>query len=306
MLPCFPSCEKIWVYVCYPDIKTGKIVDLSYFAPVQKVVTSFGVQFLLSIIIIVFVLFIRFILIKSIFNKTALKNDKTPKKSNYYIPGIVSIILLFIIWLPHLSAFFTLFSILGTGLVVVLKEVLLNIAGWFYIVIRKPFEVGNRITIDQISGDVIDIRLIEFSMIEISPISAGGQSTGRIIRVPNSMLFVNPLMNSSKDFALWWNEILVKVSIDSNWEKAASMLETLSQKYLDHIYKTDARLKYAERKYAIKYNKIDPKVYVSFENKAIHLTLRHLSEPKKMRDINDQLWRVILDEFRKEKDIVLI
>lgn len=269
-------------------------------------IKPFGINLLLSAIIIFIILFIRFFLFKSIILKTKLNEEIHWNKNSYYITSLITVIMLFIIWLPHLTTFFTLFSILGTGLVVVLKEVILNMAGWFYLVIRRPFEVGNRITIQEHSGDVIDIRLIEFSMIEITPLKDGGQSTGRIIRIPNSLVFLHPLVNASKDFSLCWNEIIVNVTKNSNWEKAARMLETLSHEYLEKIYKSDSRLTQAEKKYSIKYNKIDPKVYISYSGEVIHMTLRHLSEPKKMRDITDQLWRVILEKFNEEKDIHLV
>ncbi len=43
----------------------------------------------------------------------------------------------------------------------------MNIAAWFFIVIRKPFKVGDRIQIGDISGDVIDQRIIQFTLMEI-------------------------------------------------------------------------------------------------------------------------------------------
>ena len=268
-------------------------------------ILPYGINLFLSLITISFILFVRFIFLKTIRSTKANKDIHWEKKS-YYLSSFLMAVMIFIIWLPHLTTFFTLFSIIGTGLVIVLKEVLLNIAGWFYIIIRRPFEVGNRITLKEFNGDVIDIRMIEFSMIEVTEMNSGGQSTGRIIRIPNAMLFLNPLINASKDFSLCWNEIKVKVTKNSNWGKASKLLELLSNEHLEHIYKSDTRLTHAEKKYSIKYNKIEPKVYVSFSDETIHLTLRHLSEPKKMRDISDHLWRVILERFNNEKDIDLI
>jgi small-conductance mechanosensitive channel len=281
------------------------MTDFKSFAPILEMFKPYAINLLLSIVIVFFVLSIRFVLLKSISN-SKLNKEITWKKNSYYMTSLITIIMLFIVWLPHLTTFFTLFSILGTAFVIVLKDVLLNIAGWFYLIIRRPFEIGNRITIKEHSGDVIDIRLVEFSMIEVTSITEGGQSTGRIIRIPNSLVFLNPLINASKDFSLCWNEIKVNVTKKSNWQKAAKLLETLSHDHLEQIYKSDTRLKEAEKKYSIKYNKIEPKVYIDYDNDSIRLTLRHLSEPKKMRDINDQLWRVILEKFNKEKDIHLV
>jgi small-conductance mechanosensitive channel len=280
----------------------GSLIDLS---EIQNSIQPYFIYLLLSIVAVSFVLLIRFLLFKMVFIHLNPETEFKWKKNSYYFTTVISIIMVFIIWLPHLRTFFTIFSIIGTGLVVVLKEVFLNIAGWFYLLLRRPFEIGNRISINHFSGDVIEIRLLEFSMIEISNIPEGGQSTGRILRVPNSMLFTNPLLNASKDFSLCWNEIRVNLTLNSNWEKAARLLEKLANENLEKIYKSDSRLQSAEKKYSIKYNKIGPKVYVNYSDEKINLTLRHLSEPKKMRDINDLLWRSILETFKKQKDIYM-
>jgi len=286
-------------YICNMDVLRSLI-------PFEDILKSYGKNIFLSVITISFVLLIRFLLVRTIFSKGSPGKEFSWTKKGYYITSIIMVIMIFLIWLPHLTAFFTLFSIFGTGLVVVLKDVILNIAGWFYLVFRRPFEIGNRIMIMDFSGDVIDIRLLEFSMIEVTPVSGGGQSTGRIIRVPNALLFQNPLVNSSKDFALSWNEIKVRLSLKSNWKKAAALLESLAKENLEHIYNSDERLLHAEKKHLIKYNKIDPKVYIDYEGESIQLVLRHLSEPRKMRDIKDLLWRLILERFSKEKDIHLL
>lgn len=274
--------------------------------PIDNIIKQYGANVVFSISTVLFILFVRFLLFKGFSGKASSVTVMNWKRKSYYVTSLVSLFVLFLIWLPHLTTFFTLFSIVGTGLVVVLKEVILNIAGWFYLIMRRPFEIGNRITLQHYSGDVIDIRLLEFSMIEVSSLPEGGQSTGRIIRIPNAMLFTNPLLNASKDFSLCWNEIKIKLSKNSNWKKASTLLETLAHSHLEHIFDSDARLQQAEQKYSIKYNRIDPKVYVTYADESIQLTLRHLSEPKKMRDINDRLWRVILERFKKEKDINFI
>ena len=281
-------------------------MDMESFSSLEKLIRPYAINILLTGFIVIIVFFIRFVVLKSITSKTKKNQEISWNKRSYYLSSMITLVILFIIWLPHLTTFFTLFSIFGTGIIIVLKEVLLNIAGWFYLIIRRPFEIGNRISIKEFSGDVIDIRLLEFSMIEVTPVNEGGQSTGRIIRVPNSIVFLNPMVNSSKEFSLCWNEIKLKISKDSNWKKASRMLETLSNDHLEHIYDSDSRLESAEKKYSIKYNKIDPKVYISYAEESILLTLRHLSEPKKTRDISDQLWRAILEKFSKENDIHLI
>jgi len=251
------------------------------------------------------ILIVRYIFNKSILRKLKPYLRQTWRKNVSYASMIIFFIIILIVWLPHLRGFFTLFGIIGTGILIATKEVIINFIGWFYIVIRRPFEIGNRIMIKDFAGDVTDIRLLEFSMIEVKKRSEGGQSTGRIIRVPNGLLFSHPLANSSKEFSLYWNEIIITLTPDSNWKKAHKILELLAKKRFLQIMPNDPRLKSAKKKHDIFYKKTEPKIYTDFQNGAIILSLRHLSHPKQLRDISDAVWKELLEKFSKHKDITL-
>ena len=84
---------------------------------------------------------------------------------------------------------------ISAGLAVALKDLLVNLTAWLFIVIRKPFTVGDRITIGPTSGDVIDIRLFTFTLAEIGNWVDADQSTGRIVHVPNGFLFLKEMFN---------------------------------------------------------------------------------------------------------------
>ena len=48
-----------------------------------------------------------------------------------------------------------------------MKDLIMNVAGSAYIVWKGPFRVGDRIEVKGVSGDVIDIELFEFAIMEI-------------------------------------------------------------------------------------------------------------------------------------------
>ncbi|MCB1308912.1 MAG: mechanosensitive ion channel, partial [Leptospiraceae bacterium] len=128
-------------------------------------------------------LFILIIIKRRLNNRSALLRWRL---SSMYIALFCTLWLLLPLWISSLRGVLAILGIFGAGVLIVLKELILNIAGWFYIVLRRPFTMGNRIVINEMTGDVIEIRLLDFSMIEVNPRSEGGQSTGRIIHVPNS------------------------------------------------------------------------------------------------------------------------
>lgn len=227
------------------------------------------------------------------------------KLNTGYLAALVFVMIALPLWLPSLQGIAAIIGIFGAGILIVNKEILMNISGWFYVVVRKPFEVGNRIGIMDLYGDVIDIRLMDFTIIETAHPKLGGQSTGRVVHIPNSALLTQPLSNASKEFAFNWNEIRVPVTLKSDWQKALAIIESIAAEKLERISVDDERLKRSEDLYLIKFNRVRPIVYVEYRGGAVLLTIRHLCEPKNRRILTDQIWREILLRFAIENDIHL-
>ena len=130
-----------------------------------------------------------------------------------YIATLVYILILIPIWAGTTQQWATVLSVMGAGVALALHEVLLNIAGWVYIVISRPYRAGDRIEMGTIRGDVIDIRLFQTTLLEIGNWVDGDQSTGRVVHLPHGQIFRNPLYNYTKGFEFLWNEIAILVCV---------------------------------------------------------------------------------------------
>lgn len=228
------------------------------------------------------------------------------RRNSAYLTFFVLVLMLFPIWLPSLRTVTAFLGLFGAGVILVLKEVIVNLAGWFFIVFRRPFEIGNRISVGAQNGDVLDIRLMETSLIEVSAREQGGQSTGRVIHVPNSFFFTQAFANASKEFAFTWNEIKIPISPQSDWRKAVRLVEKAAAQIFEHISEQDSRLRHSEHEYAIRFQRLTPRVYVDFRDGCIQLTLRHLVEPRTHRQVQDAFWRHFLDQLKREKKVRLM
>lgn len=256
--------------------------------------------------VVVFLILIRFVLNRLIFR--LIKNQSSrfrARRRATYATVIIGLLVLFPVWLPNLQAVAAFLGIFGAGVVLVLKEVILNLAGWFYIIVRRPFDIGNRITVAGYSGDVTDIRLFEFTMMEVRQWADGGMSTGRVLHIPNSVTLVQPLANSSKEFAFAWNEIHLPLEPGSNWKRAVEILEKIAGQKIEKVNESDDRIRQSEEQYAIRYKKMLPRVFVDFRHGEIILTLRHLVEPRTHRLVTDAIWRELLTALEGERDIRL-
>lgn len=262
-----------------------------------KLVVTFCVILILS--------FVRYFAIKIIFKKVRNFKEKHTWKSGikntFYV---MLVIIISAIWVDKIGSFATFFGLVTAGLAIALKDLIVNIAGWLFILIRKPFELGDRIEIDGIAGDVIDVRFYQFTLNEINNWVDADQSTGRIIHVPNGRVFQVPQANFTQGFRQIWNEMGVMVTFESNWKKAKEILEKIVNNHAVIFTKTsEKQLMEASEKFMIYYSSLSPIVYTSVKDSGIMLTMRYLVDPKNRRSTEHKIWEDILEDFAENPDI---
>jgi len=204
------------------------------------------------------------------------------------------------------ESFTTIVGFLSAGLAIALKDPVSNLAGWAFILWRRPFEVGDRIQIGPHAGDVIDLGLFQFTLNEIGAWVQADQSSGRIIHVPNGKIFTDPVANYNKGFKYIWNEVPVLVTFESDWRKAKQILTKIAVKHAEHLTaEAEHDLLEASQQYLINYRKLTPIVYTKVVDSGVQLTIRYLIEPRKRRGTEHAIWEEILTEFAKCPDIDL-
>ena len=221
-----------------------------------------------------------------------------------YITVILAIIFLTKIWFGAFESIGTYLGLVSAGLAIAFKDLLVNLAGWVFIMIRKPLTVGDRIQIGEVSGDVIDIRIFQFSVIEIGNWVDADQSTGRIIHIPNGIVFSKWQANYTAGFEYIWNEIPVLVTFESDWKKAKEILTEAVNKNAVNLSKdAEKQIKEAAKKFLIFYKKLTPIVYTSVKDSGVMLTMRYLCHVRGRRSSEELIWEEVLEQFAKHKDI---
>ncbi|MEQ8239491.1 MAG: mechanosensitive ion channel family protein [Cyclobacteriaceae bacterium] len=259
----------------------------------------------LSFIFILGLWLIRYFAIKLIF-----KNIINAKERYLWKNGIrnthysLLVIIISGIWIDRIDSLATFFGLVTAGLAIALQDPIVNLAGWLFILIRRPFEVGDRIEIGTVAGDVIDVRFFQFTVNEINNWVDADQSTGRIIHVPNGRVFKEPQANYTQGFSHIWNEIGVMVTFESDWEGAKSILEKIVREHTEHLSKVaEKRLIEASKKFMIFYTSLTPIVYTSVQESGVMLTMRYLVNPRKRRTSEHNIWEDVLRAFSRESKI---
>lgn len=226
------------------------------------------------------------------------------QKISLYLSVFLIIIFLINTWLNIFGSVATFLGLISAGIAIALKDPLVNMVAWGFIMIRQPFKVGDRVQIGKIAGDVIDIRLFQFSVNEIGNWVDADQSTGRIIHIPNGIVFTEPQANYTAGFQYIWNEIPVLITFESDWKKAKRILTDIVNHHGvllgEHAEK---QIKEAAKKFLIFYTKLTPIVYTSVKDSGVMLTLRYMCDPRERRSIEEKIWEDILIKFAEQSDI---
>jgi small-conductance mechanosensitive channel len=229
------------------------------------------------------------------------------RKTIEYTLVFVGLLLIGNIWIRNFQSITTFLGLLSAGIAIALKDIFVNIAGWIFIYWRKPFDVGDRIQIGEYKGDVVDLRLFQFSLLEVGNWVDADQSTGRIVHVPNGKVFTDAQANYSQGFEYIWNEQRLYISLESDHKKAQEILKTIMTDLLKGEFKNIERaLKKARKEHFISFSLYTPTVYTKINERGIQLSLRYLCHPRAMRGIEHQLTEAILDRFKTEKDIRIV
>ena len=226
------------------------------------------------------------------------------QKISLYLAVFLVVILLSNVWLQLFGSIGTFLGLVSAGIAIALKDPLVNMVAWFFILIRQPFKVGDRIQIGNNSGDVIDIRLFQFSINEIGNWVDADQSTGRIIHIPNGIVFTEPQANYTAGFQYIWNEIAVLVTFESDWKKAKQILTDIVNHHGVMLSnEADKQIKEAAKRFLIFYSKLTPIVYTAVKDSGVMLTLRYMCNPRERRLTSEKIWEDILVRFAQCNDI---
>ena len=258
-----------------------------------------------SIFVILIIIVIQRIVKKVLINKFHdIKVRYQWQKISLYLSVFLIIIFLLNTWLHIFGSVATFLGLISAGIAIALKDPLVNMVGWGFILIRQPFKVGDRIQIGKVAGDVIDIRLFQFSINEIGNWVDADQSTGRIVHIPNGIVFLEPQANYTAGFQYIWNEIPVLVTFESDWQKAKQILTNIVNNHGVLLSnEAEKQIKEAAKKFLIFYSKLTPIVYTSVKDSGVMLTMRYMCNPRERRVIEEKIWEDILKEFARHKDI---
>lgn len=258
------------------------------------------------VLITVYIIF-RVILEEAIGRR--IKESKTRysfRKVVSFLFWTVSIIVVIRIWVPNPEALLVAYGLLAAGVAIALQDLFKNLAGGISVFFTRPYEVGNRIEINGVLGDVIDIGLFYTTLLEIREWVQGDQATGRITHVPNGYILSGVLKNYTKDHNFLWDEISITVTGDSDWKHGMQlMVETASAITEEFSKEAKKSLSHLEKRYYLEDRKLEPNAYLGVSPDGHLLSVRYVVAVRERRRIHTELLGAIMEAFEAEPSIAV-
>ncbi|MFY0714531.1 mechanosensitive ion channel [Seonamhaeicola sp. NFXS20] len=220
---------------------------------------------------------------------------------------IILILLSFSYFTGNIKDFTLAIGLFSAGIAFTLQELILSIAGSLYIFIVKVYKPGDRIEINGIKGDVIDVDSIYTTMMEIGQWVSSDNYSGRIVKLSNAFVFKGPIYNYSQDFPFIWDEFNLPIKYGSDVELAKSIVIKIASNTLSE-YTTNSKSQWKEvvNKYYIEDALVDPTLAITLTDNWIQFNLRYIVDYKKRRFTKHMLNDEIHNEIKKTKGRVTL
>ena len=269
------------------------IEDLKYWFVEHPTSTNI-IKYLAWILLVFFLItWVRKLLKKTLPDEGSIKY-KTQK--GIEVIGYIFVVLITITYFTGTIKDFGLaIGLLTAGITITLQELILSVAGSFYIFFVKVYKPGDRIEINGIKGDVIDIDSVYTTMMEIGEWVSSDNYSGRIVKLSNAFVFKGPVYNYSNDFPFVWDEFNLPIRYASDIELAKSIVIEVAQEILsEYVRNSINQWKAIVTKYYIEDAQVDPSLAITLTDNWVQFNLRYIVNYKKRRYTKNLLNQEIL------------
>ncbi len=252
----------------------------------------------ITTILVLGIAYIIFKALISLTKKRLLKKAKTKKQiTNIELfSRILKYIVLIFLILTAILSFSGSWAGLGIGIGLLsaaigfaLQKPITGIAAWIMLITKRPFQIGDRIIIEPLKGDVKDITLTHVYLKEVGGQIEGDDSSGRTILIPNSILFEQNIINySSQKDEIVLDQVIFTVTYESDLNKAIQIALKSAKKHVKEFIKNPKKI---------------PFVRTHFQSSGIDVKIRYFVPVKKMRKLSSIITQELHAEIMKTKEV---
>jgi small-conductance mechanosensitive channel len=203
----------------------------------------------------------------------------------------------------QLGSVATFAGLITAGVAVALQNVILSVAGYFFLIGKFGIRVGDRVQISGVTGEVVEVGLVRLQLMELS---GGGSEipTGRVVAFSNSIVFqpTSGLFKQIPGTNFMWHEITITLPGDSEYYKVEKNLtEVVERVFAD--YKDDIERQRRQMERTLGYTspgEFRPRTRLRFTGTGLEAVIHYPVTLENATEIDDRITRELLDALAKD------
>jgi small-conductance mechanosensitive channel len=224
----------------------------------------------------------------------------------FVLIALIVVSMLFANWYAAVASLGLISLVLGFAL----QTPITSFIGWVYILARRPYRVGDRISIGEATGDVIEVTYLDTTLWEVGgPYVSSGHPSGRLIKFPNANVLTSAVYNFSWEmFPYIWNEISFQIAYDSDLAFVSEVMQTAAENELGEAMIDRVRT-FRDILASTPVDEVEVKerptvLFRVNANTWIDAKVRYLVDPKRAGSVKSRLLRVMLEQLNAKPDRV--
>jgi small-conductance mechanosensitive channel len=224
------------------------------------------------------------------------------------VVGVIAALVLIFDFANELGTLGTVMGFAAAGIALALQNVILSLAGYFYVSGRFGIRVGERVQISGINGDVLEIGLFKMTLMEYAGDHASSQPTGRVVVFPNSVVF-QPNANFFKQApgsSFTWNELRFTLAPECDYRLAEKRLvEVVNQVFARYRDQVQREYHNMERDLNVRLDMPRPQSRLQLGDAGIELVIRYPVQLYGAVQTADEVARRLVDAIKREPGLKL-
>ena len=222
------------------------------------------------------------------------------------VVSLLSVLVVLFGFVTRFDSLATFAGFITAGIAVGLQTILLSVAAYFFIIGRYGIKVGDRITIAAVTGDVIDVGLVRFYVMELAGTGTALNPTGRVAVFSNAVLFQagTPLYKQLPGTGYAWHELTVKLADGVDYRKVCdAVLEQVHAVYEGYRASVERQHKAVQ---AWMQASMEPPVIESrlqFSGGAFQLWARFPVEIRRAAETDEKVTQGLLELMAKDPEV---
>jgi len=205
----------------------------------------------------------------------------------------------------ELGAITTFAGLMTAGIAVALQNVILSIAGYFFLIGKYGVRVGDRVNINGVTGDVVDIGLVRLQLMEVT----GGPAplpTGRVVAFSNAVVFQagSGMFKQIPGTNFLWHEITLTLDPKTNYRQVEQrIMEAMNKVFAKYRNKMEMQRRNVERSLNSTLAAFAPESRLQLTQTSLEVVVRYPVEMANSGEMDNRVTRAILEALELDPNL---